>query len=122
MTMGVRGQSLIEILVALAVLSGGLLGVAGAVLVSLRWTTEAAARTHAVVVLRNRIEALRQVTGSGAHGCDSVRSGGEVDSGGINQQWRVDSTEGGYLITVTASYASPGSSRTDTLATILGCR
>jgi len=29
MAMGARGQSLIEILVALAVLSGGLLGVAG---------------------------------------------------------------------------------------------
>ena len=122
MTMGVRGQSLIEILVALAVLSGGLLGVAGAVLVSLHWTTEAGARTHAVMALRNRIEGLRQVTGSGGVGCDSLRSGGEVDSGGINQHWRVDSTEGGNLVTVTASYATPGSSRTDTLATIMGCR
>jgi|GEM_PF-1950956 len=122
MAMGARGQSLIEILVALAVLSGGLLGVAGAVLVSLRWTTEAGARTYAVMALRNRIEALRQVTGSGADACDSLRSGGEVDSGGINQHWRVDSTEGGNLVTVTASYATPGSSRTDTLATIMECR
>jgi len=121
MTTGVRGQSLIEILVALAVLSGGLLAVAGAVVVSLQWTTQAAARTHAVMVLRNRIEAMRPV-GSGAAVCDSLRSGGALDSGGINQQWRVDSTEDGYLITATASYASLGASRSDTLATILECR
>jgi prepilin-type N-terminal cleavage/methylation domain-containing protein len=121
MALGARGHSLIEILVALAVLSGGLLGVSAAVLVSLRWTTEAGARTHALVGLRNRIEAMRAVTGSGAIECDSLRSG-EIDSAGISQHWEVDSTEGGYLITAAASYASAGGPRTDTLATIVGCR
>jgi len=64
----------------------------------------------------------RHVAEVGEQRLPSLRSGGAVDSGGINQQWRVDSTEDGYLITATASYASLGASRSDTLATILECR
>ena len=122
MAMGARGYSLPEILVALVVLSTGLLGIAGTVLVSLRWTTEARARTHAAVALRDRLEALRMAAGSGAGTCDSLRTGSVLGADGLEEHWQLDSTAAGYLITATASYPSPGGRRTDTLATILGCQ
>lgn len=117
-----RGHSLIEVVVALLILTGGLLGATASTVVAERWAAAGRARLKTTVALRRRMEALRRSADSGSRGC-GLRGGGTAAEGAwVQEQWQVDSTSDGSSITIVGSYPTLGGRSSDTLATILGCQ
>jgi len=97
----------VEVLVALVVVSVGLLGIAGASALSLRSATAAALERHAVRRLTVRHAALA------AGGCALAAAGVHEDSGGgVRERWTVGAPTGGVaFVDVTARWRDRGGPR-----------
>lgn len=112
-----RGFSLIEILVALTILSVGLLGLAGAsatvtrLLGDGRWSTVAS--SHA----SERIELLRAAAGDSAS-CGSLSAGSATLPGGLLERWTISP---GVHSVVAEVIISGRRTRVDTLSAVIPC-
>lgn len=86
-----RGLSIVEVLVALIVLSVGLLGMAGTSTLVLRASTDAARERQAIWRASARIAALA------AGGCVRTRAGSD-DSSGMHEDWAMQPPRGGFSL------------------------
>ncbi|MEO8295441.1 MAG: prepilin-type N-terminal cleavage/methylation domain-containing protein [Gemmatimonadota bacterium] len=112
-----RGSTLIEIIVAITILSVGVLGLVGTGVAVNRllgrghWATVAAAEAEA------RLEILKAQAGDSA-GCANLAGGSASVSAGLTTRWGV--TGGGSSHTVTVEVTG-GGLRADTILTVIGC-
>ncbi len=111
------GLTLVEVLVALVVVSVGLLGVAGTSALALRTTTAAARERAALGRLELRLAALA------AAGCVSPTSGvvGDLDEG-IRERWTLSAPSRGVaLVDASADWRDGGVIRSLALRSAILC-
>jgi prepilin-type N-terminal cleavage/methylation domain-containing protein len=115
------GFTLVELIVAIMVLSIGLLGLAGSAAVLTRQIHGGARMTVASSVARDRFESLR------ARPCNTLPTlGGSASTRGIGEAWTVTAnTVGGrtvsYTVANTVTWATTKGTHSRTFTTVMPC-
>jgi prepilin-type N-terminal cleavage/methylation domain-containing protein len=112
-----HGLTVVEVLVALVIVSVGLLGMAGTSALLLRTATSAAREQRAVRRLDFRLAALA------AAGCGRAAGGAAQDPGdGVRERWTVGTAEGGAaLLDATAEWRDGRGLRAMSLRSAILC-
>lgn len=110
-----RGFSLAEVMIAMVILTVGVLGIAASSAAITKMTAEGGRSSGAAAVAESRIESLT------ATPCASLATGGSATSGKFTESWRV--TANGLLRTVEVSVSYPAgtSTRTSTYVAYISC-
>ena len=110
------GFTLVEVVVALLVLTSGVLGLAGSTAVMVRAVREAAREGAAAAAARRRIESLA------ARPCAALADGSARD-GALDERWtvRVDSASRTALVTERVRDAALRDGRVSSYTTIVPC-
>ena len=112
-----RGLSLVEILVALTILSVGLLGLAGAGVTVTRLLGDGRWATTTMGSASGRIELLRAAARDSAS-CASLSGGSAPLPGGLLERWTISPGDRSVAVAVVVSGRR---SRADTLTAVIPC-
>jgi len=117
------GFTLIEVMVAIVILSIGLLALAGATANVSKMVGYGKWATVASQVATRRVETIRQIANSTDPTCTSsaMVSGGPVTAGSMRESWNISGTGGMRRVLVTVTYPRGRRTVTDTVATIIRC-
>jgi prepilin-type N-terminal cleavage/methylation domain-containing protein len=117
------GFTLIEVMVAIVILSIGLLALAGATANVSKMVGQGKWTTAASQVATRRLETIRQIANSTNPACASsgLVSGGPLAAGGMTESWNISGTGGTRRVLITVTYPRAERLITDTVATILRC-
>ena len=115
---GSSGFTVIEVLVAVLVISVGLLALAGSSSAVARMLAGGRQTTLAVEAAERRLEELRRAA---APACPAPGSGAVTGSVGIAERWDVVAGSGTALLRVIVSRHTSHGQVTDTLATAIAC-
>jgi prepilin-type N-terminal cleavage/methylation domain-containing protein len=107
------GFTLLEVLVALLVLSIALLGFVGTLAPAVRLSGEGRLRARAAEVMASRLDELRAELARSGPGCNPPAGGSAGDPAGLRESW--SATAGAGYVTVAIVVAA------DTLHTALPC-
>ena len=110
-----RGFSLAEVMIAMVILTVGVLGIAAASASITRMSTEGGRSGGAAAVAASRIEVLN------ATPCASLPSTGSATTGAYTETWRVTSTGLLRTIDVSVSYSTGRATRTSTYVAYISC-
>lgn len=113
-----RGFSLVEVMVAMVVLTIGVLGLAASAGAITRLTSEGVRAAGASAVAASRFETLRAQT------CTAMTASGSVVNGPYTEVWRVTTPAGAAFsreITVVVSYSNGRRTRYVTYVTERSC-
>ena len=112
-----RGMSVVEVLVALMLLSVGLLAVAGSTTLALRSALDAGRTREATQRVSSRIARLA------AAGCIHARSGSDVGAGSmLHEHWSVAAPAAGFsLVTDSVSWMSARGARSFVVTSAIPC-
>ena len=113
--MNERGFSLAEVMIAMVILTVGVLGIAASSAAITRMTAEGGRQGGSAAVAESRIELLT------ATPCASIVSTGSATTGKFTETWTV--TTAGLLntVTVNVSYPSGRTTRTSTYVAYISC-
>ena len=109
-----NGFTLIEVIVALVLLTIGVLGLAGVARSVARLTSESARLATATALAGARVERLR------AGRCAGLASGSAA-TGAYTEEWSADAGGAARAVRVTVTYPATGGSRTRALAAVIAC-
>lgn len=118
---GSSGFTVIEVLVAVMVISVGLLALAGSSAAVARMLAGGRQTTLAVEAADRRLEELRRQARAAAPACPVPGSGAATGSDGIDERWDVVAGSGTTLIRVIVSRHTSHGQVIDTLATAIAC-
>ena len=108
------GFSLVEVIVALVLLTIGVLGLAAASRSVVRMTSEAARIGAATALASARVERLR------AGPCPGIAAGTAV-AGALTENWSVTAAGEARIVSVTVTYGTGAGPRTRTLTAAIAC-
>lgn len=109
-----RGFSLIEVMIAMVILTVGILGLAASATVVTRMTGRGGRYGGSASVASARFERLR------ATACASLASG-EATTGKYSESWTVTSSGLLRKVSLTVSYPDGSSTRSDRFASTISC-
>lgn len=110
------GFSLVEVIVALMIVSIGLLGMAGASTIALRTTLDAARRREAIARAQTRLAQL------GAGGCGRASNGSTTDAARrLRERWSVHSAGAFAQVTDSLTWEGAGGMSTFVLSSSIQC-
>ncbi|MDQ2668683.1 MAG: prepilin-type N-terminal cleavage/methylation domain-containing protein, partial [Gemmatimonadota bacterium] len=110
------GFSIVEVIVALMIVTVGLLGIAGASALALRTTLDAARRRDAVERAQSRVARLS------ASGCERARSGTVTDAGArVTEQWSIRGNGAFQDVTDSITWLGASGFRTFALTSAIPC-
>lgn len=116
------GFTLLEVLVALLVLTVGLLGLAGTLEPTAALAREGKAHGRAALILGSRLDSLRVEVRGGAPAC-TVPAGGTLrHPGGITERWSAAARGEMVGVSVIAEFADRRGFHADTVLSVLACR
>jgi prepilin-type N-terminal cleavage/methylation domain-containing protein len=117
------GFTLVEVLVAIVVLSIGLIALVGSSAMVTRMIGRGKVETRVAQAASQRIEALRVAAYSTSPRCTAAAfaTGGPVVSNGLTESWTVPAAGKVRNIQVNITYRTVRSSRTATLQTRIEC-
>jgi prepilin-type N-terminal cleavage/methylation domain-containing protein len=118
---GSSGFTVVEVLVAVMVISVGLLALAGSSAAVARMLASGRQTTLAVAAGERRLEELRSQARAAAPACPAPGSGTATGSDGIDERWDVVGGSGTALLRVIVSRHTSHGQVTDTLATAVAC-
>ncbi len=123
MTAKQSGFTLMEVMVAIVILSVGLLAMASATANVTRMIGHGKWATVASQVAMQRLENVRRVAYSTSPACTSAALiGGSATVGsGVSETWSITGSGNTRQVLVTVTYPGVGRSTTDTITTILRC-
>jgi prepilin-type N-terminal cleavage/methylation domain-containing protein len=118
-----RGFTLIEVLVALVLLTVGVMALVGTSALVSRMIGRGRGSTVAVQVATARLESLRRVAASTTPKCTSPRFVSDsTTTAGVSERWVVDTAAGlSRRVSVILTYRDPRGPVRDTLRTIVLC-
>ena len=118
-----RGFTLIEVLVALVLLTVGVMALVGSSALVSRMIGRGRRSTVAVQVATARLESLRRVAASTTPKCTSPRFVSDsTTTAGVSERWVVDTATGlSRRVSVILTYRDPSGPVRDTLRTIVLC-
>lgn len=119
MTRRPAGFSLCEVLLALLVITVGLLGFAATLGPSAALTGQGRAKGRIALVLESRMDRLRRELSAGAPACLPPASGSLLHPDGVLEAWSSAASAGVIALRVQAGI--PGKGAPDTLLTSLAC-
>jgi len=114
------GFTLLEVLLALLVLTLGVLGLAATLGPLTALAAEGRARGRVAAVLESRMDRMRMELFGSAPGCVPPGSGTQRHGDGVVEAWRATASGGVVALLVEAQPARPGA-RPDTLRSALAC-
>ena len=109
-----KGFSLIELMVAIMVLTVGLLGLAATSAVATQMIGGGGRQTLAAAVAQSRFELMRR-------GSCATLSGGSAITRGVTEIWQVDSLRAGAFLTTRVTYHTRRGPRTQTFRSVRPC-
>ena len=109
-----KGFSLIELMVAILILTVGLLGLAATSAVATQMIGAGGRHTLAASVAQSRFEMLRR-------GSCATLSGGSISTRGVSETWQIDSVRASAFITATVTYHTRRGPRTQVFRTVRPC-
>jgi prepilin-type N-terminal cleavage/methylation domain-containing protein len=112
--MSERGFSLVEVMIAIVVLTVGVLGLAASAAQVTRMTGQGGRFSGSAAVAESRFEQLR------ADGCDDIADG-SASTGKYSESWRVTSSGLLRVVTVTVTYNDVGRTRNDAFISTISC-
>ncbi len=114
---------MVEVLVAIIILTVGVLALAGTSALSTRMIGQGRRTSNAVQVATRRIELLRQVANTTNPRCTALANGTATAPGRMTESWQVTATAGGQGRTVLeiVTYPTNRGMLTDTVLTIIHC-
>ena len=115
------GFSLLEVLIALVVLTIGVLGYAGTLAPMARLGGEGRFHTRSAMILTSRLDLLRQDIAAGVAGCSAAVSGLTRHPDGIRESWTVTPEERVARIQVETAMYRWGRFRADSVETMVPC-
>ena len=117
------GFTLVEVLIALVVLSVGILALTGSSAVVNRMIGRGKIETHAALLAAQRVESLRLAAASTSPRCTSptFRGGGPMWDDGLKQTWTVDPAGTPRRVRVTVTYLTIRGARSAVLETTIPC-
>lgn len=118
------GFTLIEVMVAIVILSVGVLGLISTSALVTRMIGRGNMTTKATQLAQTRLEILRQQALSTTPSCSSVSGGTATASSGISEVWTVTIPAGFSSLrqlSVTVTYPISGGTRTATMTTQVRC-
>jgi len=123
MTNKESGFTLVEVLVAIVILSIGLLALASASANVSRMAGYGKWATAASQVATRRLETIRQVAYSTTPACTSsaLVGGGPLYANGMTESWRIVGTGNTRAVEIIVSYPRAQRVVTDSVSTILRC-
>ncbi len=121
MTRSRSGFTLVEVLVAITVLSVGLVALAGSAAAVTRMIGRGKIDTRAAQLATQQVEILRLQAYSTAPWCTALANGGPQTTDHITLSWAVAVSGTGRRVDVSAAYATPRGVRTQVLTTFIDC-
>lgn len=118
---GSSGFTVVEVLVAVTVISIGLLALAGSSAVVARMLAGSRQATLAVQAAERRLEELRRQAHAAAPTCLAPASGSTTGTDGIAERWAVLTGSGTVVLRVIVTRHTSRGDVTDTLATAVTC-
>jgi prepilin-type N-terminal cleavage/methylation domain-containing protein len=115
------GFTLVEVLVAVTVLSVGVVAMAGSAAMVTRMIGRGKIDTRAAQLATQRVEALRLTAYSTTPRCTALANGGPQLTNHVSLSWTVAVNGTGRTVTVSASYATTAGTRTEVLTTYIEC-
>lgn len=116
------GFTLIEILVAIVILSVGLLALAQASGAVTTMIGRGKQDTKAALVAQARLETLRQIAATTTPKCTALSNGTRtIPQDGTTETWTISGTGATRTVLVAVTYRVSRGTRTDTLTTQLEC-
>lgn len=115
------GFSLLEVLLALLLLSIGLLGFAGTLGPVARVAGEGRLRGRAALLIASRIDRLRTELGESSPGCAVPAPGVVAHGSGLGESWQVTVSGGVAEIRIVMQRPGRGGPRADTVLTRVSC-
>ena len=109
-----RGFSLIELMVAIVLLSVGMLALAGSSATVLRSMTTAAMQTRAANLAGSQLDAMRSA------GCGQIVHGNRKERG-VTLSWTTEAIPRGVIVNMTAVYATGYGMRTSSTRNVIAC-
>lgn len=97
------GFTLLEILVALSVITIGLLGLAGTLGPIAKLAGEGRARGRAALAIASRVDLLHAEILAGAPGCRPPASGSQRQPDGVVESWAASASPGGIEIRISVN-------------------
>lgn len=113
--MNERGFSLAEVMIAMVILTVGVLGLAASSAAITRMSAEGGRSGGSAAVAESRIEALT------ATPCASITSTGSATTGKFTESWTVTSSGLLRTVSVSVSYPSGRTTRTSTYIAYISC-
>lgn len=123
MTRTRSGFSLVEVLVAVTILTVGVVAMAGSTATVTRMIGRGKIDTRAVQFATRRMEELRRIAYSTSPRCTSANlvNGAQAQNASITVSWTVEAIGTGRRLRVNAAYATPRGPRTQTLTSYVEC-
>ena len=118
---GSSGFTVVEVLVAVVVISIGLLALAGSSAAAARMLAGGRQATLAAEAAERRLEELRRQAHAAAPACPAPASGSVSGSDGIDERWAVLAGSGTAVLRVIVTRHTSRGDVTDTLATAVAC-
>ena len=117
------GFTLVEVLVAVVILTVGILALAGTSGMSTRMIGRGKVETRAALVASGRMEALRLAAYGSTPRCNApaFASGGPLISQGVSESWLVPAVGKVRRLRVTVTYFTVRGSRSASLDTAIEC-
>jgi len=116
------GFTLVELLVAVTMISVGLLALLQSSAGITSMLRDGRDRTRAVSVATTRLETLRQQARNSNPGCTALANGSAAAAGGLTEQWAVTGTGWRRQVEVTVAYRGPRRANTITVRTSVLCQ
>lgn len=123
MTHGKAGFTIVEVLVAVVVLSVGVIALMGSTAMTTRMIGQGRRTTMAMEVASRRLETLRAAANATTPPCTggAFASGGPITTDGVTETWIVPNAGTARPVSTIVTYARAGGTYTDTLQTIIRC-
>jgi prepilin-type N-terminal cleavage/methylation domain-containing protein len=115
-----RGFTLVEVIIAIVILSVGVLGMVGTAGLVSRMVGQGKRNTQAGVVAQQRMEILRQTALSTTPHCTAL-AGGTATTNNVTETWTVTGTGRSRRLQIIVRYAKPGGQLVDTVSTVVLC-
>lgn len=118
-----RGFTLIEVLVAVVMLTVGVLALVGSSAMVTRMIGSGKSSTDVGQRAQARVDYLRQLAAGTATPCTAAGfTSGSVTSGGVTEKWVVPNAGDGRTVIVTMRHRTAYNTRTDTVQAHILCR
>ena len=115
-----RGFTLIEIMIAIIILSVGVLGMVGSAGLVSRMVGQGKRNTRAAVVAIQRMEILRRTALAATPHCSTL-SGGTATTNGVTETWSVTNSGSSRRLRVIVVYQTNRGTLADTVSTVVFC-